>query len=306
MAKRKLKPFKRSLALRLVLWAMPGFLLMGGLAQALQREVRVERYADGSPRTRWEIRLSEDGTALRHGRFQRFHANGRLALEALYKDNKPVGNWSWWNELGGLIRQVQHKESFTDLLRGKELESGISIIRTPVGLKLAEGKLKGTAPHGHWQYYYLDGSLRAEGTFISGIPDGAWRHFYESGQLARRETYALGILHGPFLETHSSGQPRIEGQYDQGLKTGRWKAWAPNGQILSDGGYVEDSRHGVWREWDATGLMLSRALYASGKVVRVLSLENQARREAALEAPRAELPRLFDNNGTQIVPKAGR
>lgn len=265
-------------------------------------EQRETRHADGTVQTRWQLRADGAGGVLRHGPFRRFSPSGRLVFEAFYRDGQPAGVWSWYDAEGSLLKRERQAMDYTDETTDTDTtRDDRTVIRTPGGVVVAEGRLKGDQPHGAWRYYYLSHVLKAEGSYRSGIQEGQWSHYHPNGQIALRAHYALGILHGPSLEAWPSGQNKAQGSYDQGVRSGRWRTWAENGQLLSDGSYVEDREEGLWRYFNADGTPVSRVLYVKGEPVRYFSVPKVRRAQASGIDPAPPPPVLVTEDGARLT-----
>ena len=273
--------------------------------QSAWADVRLLYYPDDKLKARVSTRVNRKGEILRHGGFQRFHPNGRIALQGKYHDNEPVGIWSWWNEDGHLIRRVRYDGRFQEVLVGKQLEDPDTTFSNTAGRKVAQGRMKFDKGHGAWSYWFDDGSPKASGKFVTGIPDGRWVLYYPNGQLKSIEEYRLGILHGVFMKAHPNGQEKVEGRLEHGMKIGRWRHWYANGQLRSRGAYENDLEEGEWRFWDKGGTLTKRLAYQAGRPVRELALPTKPpKREPVIpyaDQERLTLPRLYDDAGRKIV-----
>jgi len=266
-------------------------------------EVRQNFYPDGTLRTQWQVRVGPHGEAVRHGRLLSYHPNGRLALRGVYRDGRPSGVWSWYDERGHLLRSAAPQGDYDEILTGRNLENPNTVYRDLHGRKVAEGLRKYDKPHGLWTYYHPDGSVSARGRFINGLPDGRWVMYFASGMVRRLDDYKLGVPDGEVMRGWPNGQERLEGRTEQGLRVGHWRTWYQDGQIESEGDYREDRRDGEWRFWDATGKLVRHLRYAAGRIVAELPLPTP-RVGPPPVVPEPQLlpfrPRIYDESGTQI------
>ena len=273
--------------------------------QALGRlEVRENFFADGGLRTRWQVRVAgTDGEAVRHGRLLRFHPNGQLALRGVYRDGRPSGVWSWYDEHGHLLRSTVPQGDYDEIVAGRDLENPNTVYYDTRGRKLAEGLRKYEKPHGPWTYYHPGGAVAAQGRFVNGLPDGRWVYTFRTGQIEREEGYKLGVPDGPLMRGWPNGQEQLEGRVEQGLRVGRWRTWHENGQLESEGDYREDRREGEWRFWDALGTLVHRLRYADGEIAEELPLPAPRLRPPPI-VPDPQLlpfrPRIYDESGAEI------
>jgi len=52
-------------------------------------------------------------------------------------------------------------------------------------------------PHGYWEVYYLNGTLRYKGNYLNGQAHGYWEsYYYYYGNLAYKGNYLNGKPHG--------------------------------------------------------------------------------------------------------------
>lgn len=47
----------------------------------------------------------------------------------------------------------------------------------------SKGKIKGGNPHGYWEWYRLDGTLKRSGIFKGGEPVGEWTTYDSKGKV---------------------------------------------------------------------------------------------------------------------------
>jgi antitoxin component YwqK of YwqJK toxin-antitoxin module len=52
----------------------------------------------------------------------------------------------------------------------------------------SKGKISNGQPHGYWEWYRLDGTLKRSGHFDEGEPVGAWTTYDEKGQVYKVTT----------------------------------------------------------------------------------------------------------------------
>lgn len=269
--------------------------------KADQREIR---YPSGVVESQWQVKLAEDGRELRHGRFVRFHENGRAALEAWYRDDEPVGVWHWWDTSGNTLRSVEYEYGVATPLRGDALREPTYAFTLMNGRKTAEGLLKGEKPHGRWQFWHLNGTPQAEGEYLTGIPDGRWVYFFRDGQIERDAHFQLGILHGEFRESFENGQERRRGRIDQGLKTGRWRYWYADGALRAEGNYQNDRQDGEWRFWNERGTLIRRVMFRAGEFKEELEIPASERNRELVRITTEDdllpVPILLDEKGELI------
>ncbi|MCZ6629172.1 MAG: hypothetical protein O7E56_13210 [SAR324 cluster bacterium] len=269
-------------------------------------DVRLLYYPNEQIKIRVNSRINKQGEVVRHGLFQRFHANGRAAVQGSYKNNSPVGTWNWWNEDGHLIRRIRYDGQFQELLSGDQFSSPNTTFKDPSGRKLAEGQLKFDKGHGLWKYWFDDGSPKAEGNFVNGIPDGRWTYFHPNGQIKSIHEFQLGLLHGRFMEGYPNGQEQVKGRHEHGMKVGLWRQWYASGQIRAKGRYFNGQEEGEWGYWREDGALDKRVLYKGGKILGNLPMPRDfTKPEPVIPYTNQQdvfLPRIFDEDGN-VIPR---
>jgi len=288
----------------LIAWSAVAFSLRAAEPAPVMREIRNK---DGAVESQWQVKRGEDGREHRHGRFMRFHDNGKPALEAWYRDDQATGIWTWWDRDGNLLRSVEYEYGVPVPLRGDSLQEPTYAFTQLNGRKTAEGLLKGEKPHGKWVFWHPDGNPKAEGEYLTGIPHGRWVYYFPGGQIERETRFVMGILHGELREAYPNGQERRRGRMDQGLKAGHWRYWYEDGRLRSEGDYLNDRLEGEWRFWNKEGALFRRILYRNGEPVEELDIPDDERSRATArittETDIRAMPMLFDEHGEPILPR---
>jgi hypothetical protein len=118
-------------------------------------------------------------------RRREYHANGNLAWECLYKNEKEVGTCRWYYENGQMEEEHAYEMGVLDGLSRQWYENG-QLER--------EGWMKEDERDGVWTFYDKKGGVIAKGTYDKGYPfDGIFvRHLKgNNDQLHRYEEGAL-------------------------------------------------------------------------------------------------------------------
>lgn len=286
-------------ALLALLWAAPAL-----------GEMRELYYPDKTLRTRVATIVTKQGDILRHGPFQRFHPNGRAAVQGAYRLDRPVGIWSWWNEEGYLMRRVRIDGDFEEILGGRKFNSPDTTFANTAGRTTAQGRMKFDKGHGQWRYWFDTGQPKAQGKFVTGVPDGRWVMLYPDGQIESIQEYRLGILHGLYMKAYPNGQEKVEGRMEHGMKVGLWRHWYEDGRRRTEGRYVNDLEDGKWRFWTKDGELASAVIYKAGQVERELPIARKPsgmpRAEPVIPLPdqkRYGYPGTYDPSGARIRHK---
>ena len=99
------------------------------------------------------------GLKIQNGPSLEWFPNGQRKKRGAYKNDSPIGLFTWWHENGN-----------------KQIEGGYKD-----GLKA-----------GRWTWWHENGMKSIEGTYDDDQPIGVWRAWYSDGQLRKEETFSLG------------------------------------------------------------------------------------------------------------------
>lgn len=98
---------------------------------------------------------------LKNGEFRVSSLEGIVSVVGNVKDNRNIGEWSYYYPNG-------------------QLES--------------KGNFKYDMPHGRWIWYYSNGNVKEKGTFLNGYKTGDWYQFTRTGKMISILTYNRGEL----------------------------------------------------------------------------------------------------------------
>lgn len=68
--------------------------------------------------------------------------------------------------------------------------------------------------HGHWQHFFVDGTMRSEGGYDHGELTGEWTWFRSGGRVMQRGGFACGEKHGVWERWNADGAPIDAGEFD--------------------------------------------------------------------------------------------
>ncbi|MDH5753134.1 MAG: toxin-antitoxin system YwqK family antitoxin [Deltaproteobacteria bacterium] len=225
----------------------------------------------GRLRGEWYIVLNAEQEVVRHGLYRLYHPNGRTSVAGKYKMGREAGVWRWYNEAGTMLREVYHRGDYEEVTGGLS-EDQETVVRSPGGIKLAQGVFKNGKAQGWWRYFYPSGTIKAEGRFLMDTPDGRWSFYFHNGQIQRQEDYRMGILDGRYVKGYDNGHEKVRGTMDNGLRAGEWRTWYLDGQLETVGNYRDDRQEGEWRYYSRQGKLIRREYYVAGRLERELPL----------------------------------
>ena len=136
------------------------FFLVAGplLAQATLVE---EHWPDGQLQLRKQVQVQADGTTVDHGKFERWHDNGKKEYEATFVRGKKEGTTIRYHRNGQKATQQEY-------LKGQR--HGPSTSWNDSGVKVkAENWFEGK-PHGTWTIW-KNGKIKWTHTYDHGVPN---------------------------------------------------------------------------------------------------------------------------------------
>lgn len=153
-------------------------------------------YEDGSPARIYTVLA---GTETREGLSVSYHPNGKVAVEAPYKNGKLDGVFRSYYENGKVWQTVGYLDG---------IEEGFSVT------------------------YYENGSKKIKEVYKNGILDGATEEYYENGKLRRKLPYVKGHIHGVGKVFDEQGAMVEEMTFEHGLRHGPYRRYKKGLKIL--------------------------------------------------------------------------
>lgn len=197
-------------------------------------------------------RVDENG--LKQGKWQKKFPKGQVRYEGQFRDDKPVGLFTYYFEEGGKSAEIQHLS---------EGAGSIAKFFHRNGVVMSEGQYENQEKTGEWKFYddkgilssvdyykngvqhgkstvyYLNGQPSAEYNYNNGKRDGPFKEYYADGTLKNEGTYKAGEFEGTYTSYYEDGKIKMQGQYVNAMKDGRWVYYAPDGSIMAQEVYVD-------------------------------------------------------------------
>jgi antitoxin component YwqK of YwqJK toxin-antitoxin module len=189
-----------------------------------------------------DYNLLDDG-GMRQGEWIRVWPSGTLYYKGQFKDDNPVGEFTFFYESGTVMTELNHAN------RGKRMFA---------------------------RHFREGGSLRAEGTYLESpllastgeptrVKNGEWHFYDDGGTLRLKETYSYGELAGTTTSFHVNGSIVEQGAYSDDERDGTWKTFSETGQLLTEFNYSGGMFHGMMRSFYPTGRPNTIGLYEHGQ-----------------------------------------
>jgi antitoxin component YwqK of YwqJK toxin-antitoxin module len=155
----------------------------------------------------------------KEGLYQKFHPNGKVAIEAHYVNDTLHGMRKYFYENG-------NAESIENFVHGEY--------------------------EGAYQHFHENGTLQLEQTYIKGALQGISKTYYENGILADQVTLVNNEEDGPFVEFYENGTKKAEGFYTPGpegpLEQGELKEYNEAGELIRTANCKNGVCTTVWKK----------------------------------------------------------
>ncbi len=129
------------------------------------------------------------GTETREGVSRTFHPNGRLAIDAVYKNGTLNGLFKSYYENGFQWQLVSYVNGVENGISLSYFDNGKMKIRENYSMGILEGL------HEEWDE---NGTLRVKIPYLHGQMQGSVKIYDEFGSLQRELDYDRGMLHGKY------------------------------------------------------------------------------------------------------------
>ena len=163
-----------------------------------------ESYADGSLSRLYTVRT---GTGVREGVALSYHPNGKVAVEAPYKNGKLDGTFKSYFENGTLWQTISYKDG---------VEDGISTT------------------------YFENGTRKSREIYRKGVLDGVTEEWDDQGRIRRKLPYMRGHIHGTAKVFDDLGGLKEEMTFEQGVRHGVYRRY--NKGIVVQEAFFEQNR----------------------------------------------------------------
>lgn len=140
--------------------------------------------------------------------------------------------------------------------------------KTPDGVLMEEGFMRGDLKTGTWAYYEADRDLPAKLiSYIDGKYNGLYLEFNDRGQINLRATYKNNQLHGPWAK-YRFGRPEEEAYYQNGKLDGVHKVYfVRTGKLQASTEYKNGVQDGWYRFYNEDGEVTLEYEYRNGEKV---------------------------------------
>lgn len=199
-----------------------------------------------------------DKNGLKQGAWNKKDALGNLVYTGSFKDNKPNGEFIYYDSIGKVKARSVFSEdgtkAFTILFQNDR--------------KVAEGNYIKEKKDGIWKFYNADSIIIAEELYKNGIPEGAWKTYYNHGTVLDEVTYKNGKKEGPWRQYFPDGLIKTVGTYRNSKLEGLATFYHPNGRVFISGPYVNNLKDGEWLHFNDQGIIEKREDWSKGVLIK--------------------------------------
>ena len=161
-----------------------------------------EFYADNSLSRIYTV---QKGTDVREGVAISYHPNGKIAVEAPYKNGKLDGVFKSYYDNGKVWQTIGYKAG---------IEEGITTVYFENGMKKSREVYKNGNLDGLTEEWDDKGTLRRKLPYVRGQLHGVAKVFDELGSLKEEMTLEHGLRHGAYRR-YSKGLKVLEAEFEQ-------------------------------------------------------------------------------------------
>lgn len=153
-------------------------------------------FDDGSVARVYQV---QKGTEIREGVALTYHTNGKVAIEANYKNGKLDGVFRAYYENGNLWQTIGYKDG---------VEDGIST------------------------NYYDNGKKQSSEVYKNGVLNGLSQEWDERGVIRRKMPYENGQIHGLAQIYDELGALKEEMKFEHGLRNGPYRRYKKGVKVM--------------------------------------------------------------------------
>lgn len=179
-----------------------------------------------------------DKQGRKQGYWMRKYANGNVAYEIYFKDNKPVGEYKRYYENGKPYAILNYDDQGIHA-KAKMFDEEGNLIATGFyhekqrdstwhfykkgDILIARERYVNNKKWGMATTYYDDGTVAETHNWRDDVENGIWKKYYPSGKQMMEARIVKGAFDGYYLSYTENGTLDVKGNYKNGLKHGKWE-----------------------------------------------------------------------------------
>jgi antitoxin component YwqK of YwqJK toxin-antitoxin module len=169
-----------------------------------------------------------DAKGMKQGKFRKTDKSGKKVYEGMFRNNKPVGTFHYFDEDGAV---------------------------TAISVFAKDGKSCNT------KMFHRNGNVWAKGKYIDEKRDSVWTIYSSDTLLVSRESYLAGKKNGKSITYFPNGGVAEESTWKAGVEEGLWKTYSMEGAVKGEGTYVNNCLEGIVKYYCPDGQIRIQCVY---------------------------------------------
>ncbi|PKP27531.1 MAG: hypothetical protein CVU06_01765 [Bacteroidetes bacterium HGW-Bacteroidetes-22] len=200
-----------------------------------------------------------DSHGRKQGVWKKNYPNGVVRYRGWFVDDKPVGEFRYFNEEGKLKTVIIHA------LDG---EHSFTRMYDDLGGLQATGYFLGQKKDSLWTMFDASGHKIAEEQYKNGIPEGRWAAYFAADSVtAQIQMWKAGSRNGLYREFFQTGSVKFEMNYADDKAQGVVQGWLPEGILQFKGNYNNGKKDGEWLFYTIDGKLKKKEVYQNGAIL---------------------------------------
>lgn len=203
-----------------------------------------------------------------------YYNNGLLSEENIYENGelKQSKNYDYEGNVYSIV--FYKKSTITKILR---FENGKEIGEEKIGRngklnekwfytqeQSIEGELEKDNREGKWNYYYINGNLKAERNYKKNEEEGLIKAYRFEGTLEKEYFKKNGVAEGLYKEYFDNGKLKQVGNYYNDEMIGEWKVYYIDGTLKEKSYYNEEGEITRYQDFSPDGKLDKESYYING------------------------------------------
>lgn len=161
-------------------------------------------------------------SGVREGQTLYFYEDGKIKVEAYYRQGKLHGPWTYYGRQGGVLSRSWFVNGIRE---GKSL------------------------------LYHTTGRVYSHQGYRNGLRQGRQLYFYPNGVLKSSEHYQDGVLTGDLTLYHENGRIKMQQHFVDGKLNGVERFFSVDGKLFAEATYDNGNPEGISNRWHANGIL---------------------------------------------------
>jgi len=218
----------------------------------------------------------KDVQGRKQGPWQKKYENSvAIEYKGQFKDDKPVGTFTYYYKSGNLKGTVVHDEK-----TGRSV--AVFYHDNASKLVFAKGIYRNQLKDSVWDYFGPSGRQSLKETYLKDKLNGMTTVYYVPEEVdnrklmvAKTSMYKNGVLDGDMIEYFESGTVKSKVKYVNGVKEGVSVINHPAGNPMVKENYIHGVLHGWQYAYDITGKEIGKKYYLKGEILEGKRLEDR-------------------------------